>query len=119
MARPLLLALVLLAAGCSGSDRIDVDKTYCPLATQPYRSAAELSQFRADVKEAFSERATYDANDRNRRIVTAARAVEAASRAYELRQKNPSLFTPGDDQGMAGAVAELKAACAVPKKKDS
>jgi hypothetical protein len=112
-----LLALALLLAAASCSSRVDVDDTYCPLASVPYKGSSQLHDFRAKIDKVFAEEETYDSTDRNRRIVTAARSLQQASRAYELKQKNPALFTKGDDQGMAGAAAELKAACKVPKKK--
>jgi hypothetical protein len=109
----LLPALVvgLAVTACGGPDRVDVVKKYCPLAAKPYKSKAELEAFRVASTKLFETQDTYEKTDRNRRIVAASLNTNEIARVALLKAKNPKLFAPGD-QGMAAAMAELKAACA-------
>ena len=112
-----LLGVLLAVAALSGcSDFVDVDEKYCDLAGLPYKSPAQIAEFRERAKDKFTTETKYDGTARNKRIVQAAFAVNESSKHYELKTKNPKIYSPGDDQGMAAAMAELKAACAVPEK---
>lgn len=105
---------VMLSACGGGHDRVDVQK-FCPLASMPHGTLAEVTALRARGAGLLggAKELKYARSTRNERIVDAALALLEAARVTQVKLTHPKEFPPGST-GIDGYAGALKSACAKP-----